>query len=295
MLDALLHGGGSLLGVWGHPGFEFRRGDIRAGRGRPGRPGRRGRGGPPRRDRRRPGLRPRAGAGDRGQPRGVAAPPAGDPARRGAALHLRVHLQQLRADEGPGAAGGRDLRAGPGVAVRRDQGGGGASRVGPGAGGRRLRHGATPGHRLRRVPPDAVRSDGERVHRGDDRDRTPSRVRRAVLAPLRARSGRGARHRAAAGAPRAGGAGRGVQRRRDRPELSEATAGGADPTLCPDSHRRVRPQGRRPARLSGVVQPDFTTGWDSESPGPWRTASAKSSIWCDPASVGDYTEARYRN
>jgi nucleoside-diphosphate-sugar epimerase len=31
VLDALLHGGGSLLGVWSHPGFEFRRGDIRQG------------------------------------------------------------------------------------------------------------------------------------------------------------------------------------------------------------------------------------------------------------------------
>jgi nucleoside-diphosphate-sugar epimerase len=29
VLDALLHGGGSLLGVWSHPGFEFGRGDIR--------------------------------------------------------------------------------------------------------------------------------------------------------------------------------------------------------------------------------------------------------------------------
>jgi nucleoside-diphosphate-sugar epimerase len=29
VLDALLHGGDSLLGVWSHPGFEFRRGDIR--------------------------------------------------------------------------------------------------------------------------------------------------------------------------------------------------------------------------------------------------------------------------
>jgi nucleoside-diphosphate-sugar epimerase len=29
VLDALLHGGESLLGVWSHPGFEFIRGDIR--------------------------------------------------------------------------------------------------------------------------------------------------------------------------------------------------------------------------------------------------------------------------
>jgi nucleoside-diphosphate-sugar epimerase len=29
VLDALLHGGASLLGVWSHPGFEFIRGDIR--------------------------------------------------------------------------------------------------------------------------------------------------------------------------------------------------------------------------------------------------------------------------
>jgi len=28
VLDTLLHGGESLLGVWSHPGFEFVRGDI---------------------------------------------------------------------------------------------------------------------------------------------------------------------------------------------------------------------------------------------------------------------------
>ena len=31
VLDHLAHGGESLLGVWGHPGFEFVRGDIRDG------------------------------------------------------------------------------------------------------------------------------------------------------------------------------------------------------------------------------------------------------------------------
>ena len=29
VLDSLLFGGGSLLGVWSHPGFEFIRGDLR--------------------------------------------------------------------------------------------------------------------------------------------------------------------------------------------------------------------------------------------------------------------------
>ena len=29
VLDSLLHGGESLLGVWAHPAFEFRRGDVR--------------------------------------------------------------------------------------------------------------------------------------------------------------------------------------------------------------------------------------------------------------------------
>jgi nucleoside-diphosphate-sugar epimerase len=29
VLDSLLHGGGSLLGVWAHPNFEFRHGDVR--------------------------------------------------------------------------------------------------------------------------------------------------------------------------------------------------------------------------------------------------------------------------
>lgn len=29
VFDSLLHGGESLLGVWAHPGFEFRRGDVR--------------------------------------------------------------------------------------------------------------------------------------------------------------------------------------------------------------------------------------------------------------------------
>src|SRR3974377_2016465 len=32
VLDSLLHGGESLLGVWSHPGFDFVRGDIRQGR-----------------------------------------------------------------------------------------------------------------------------------------------------------------------------------------------------------------------------------------------------------------------
>ena len=29
VLDSLLHGGESLLGVWAHPAFQFTRGDVR--------------------------------------------------------------------------------------------------------------------------------------------------------------------------------------------------------------------------------------------------------------------------
>jgi nucleoside-diphosphate-sugar epimerase len=70
VVDALLHGGEPMLGCVGHPAFEFVRGDLTevdvvlgavAGMDARG-------------DRGGPGLRPRAGAGEGGEPRSLARP-----------------------------------------------------------------------------------------------------------------------------------------------------------------------------------------------------------------------------
>ena len=63
VVDALLHGGEPLLGVFAHPEFEFLRGDLTRPRAVARGRGRDGRRRPSRRDRRRSGVRPRSPSG----------------------------------------------------------------------------------------------------------------------------------------------------------------------------------------------------------------------------------------
>ncbi len=122
VLDSLCHGSQSLFGVWAHPGFAFHRGDVRdsvavrqalegieavvhlaAIVGDPA-------------CARDPDL---ARAVNLDASLALIAAELGSP---GLPLRIRIDLQQLRPDEGSRAASGRELRAGAGFAVRRNQG-----------------------------------------------------------------------------------------------------------------------------------------------------------------------------
>ena len=251
VVDALLHGGESLLGCLGHPAFEFVRGDLTETAVVHACSGRDGRRGPPRGDRRRPGLRPSAREGARREPRGLACAARRGPEGGREALRLRLDMQQLRPDEGSVVLCRRDVRAGAGLALRRDEG-----RLRAGAPRRaRLRRDAAPlRHGLRSLGAHALRPDGERVHDGDAHEGAARRLRGAVLAPVHPRSGRGAGRGDGPRSGRGSCRGSGLQRGRDRGELPEEGPRGADPAARTARGCRVRPSRRGSSRLPRLLR-----------------------------------------
>ena len=227
----------------GRPGGARRRPRRRRPpRGARRRRGRRAPGG----DRRRPGVcqGPRAVTG--GQRRGHARAGGG---RRHGAHRVRVDVLQLRPHGRPAGACRRDRAARAGLALRRAEG-----RDRARAAGAAERDLPALRHHLRRRRAHALRPHGERVHARPVGRPHARRLRRAVLAPVRARRRRGAG--AGAGARDTGGA-RGrprVQRRPQRRELPQARPRRADPRAAARGRRPLRAARRGPARLPRLVR-----------------------------------------
>ncbi len=185
VLDVLLHG--QRVDDLTQARREVRRGrHPRSGRP-PGRSGGRRGGRAPGGDRRRSRVRARSRARAGGQRRRQLR------ARRGGrrrALRDGQHLLQLRADGRSDDADRRDRHARAGQPLRRAEGHDRAAPAQEQAGGRlpALRH------RLRGRTADALRPDGQRVHPRPVGRQAARGLRRAVLAPVRARPRCRARH-----------------------------------------------------------------------------------------------------
>ena len=165
------------------------------------------------------------------------------------APRLRFHVLELRAHVRSARAGRRDRAARARLALR-------------GAEGRDRARAAEPAVRdlpalrddLRRRRADALRPHRQRVHPRPLGRPHARRLRRAVLAPVRARRRRGARGGdGARGAARAGRRSR-VQRRPQRRELPQARPRRADPRAPAGGRRALRAARRGPARLPRLVR-----------------------------------------
>src|ERR1700677_456981 len=111
-------------------------------------------------------------------------------------------------------------------------------------------------HHFWRFAPYAFRSDGERIHHGDADQEAPQGIRRAVLATLRACARRCTGNTTCAQFAYGESCGRRIQRGGDRSKFSKEATRRNDRRSCAGCSCRICPQGRRSARLPGVIFPN---------------------------------------
>ena len=196
-----------------------------------------------------------------------------DAGGRRRALRDGQHLLELRADGRPDGADRRDRRARARVAStpsRRSRSSSTCSQTKP---ERRL---PALRDRLRRRAADALRPDRQRVHPRPLGRPHARGLRRAVLASLRARPRRRARHPDGPGGPDGGGR-RGLQHRRLARELPQARPRRAHPARRPTAARSSSSTATRTRATTRSLRQGRSASSATRSPRPSRTASPRCS------------------